>query len=100
MPRHEPPGRGDTDAARRRNVSAIEGYRSRRRLRDRPHQGSRRTHLRGVRRLLRQRVAGMRRLQDAEEPVMDRLKLPGIFAAGLLAWQAVALANSPAQTEE
>ena len=31
---------------------------------------------------------------------MDRLKLPGIFAAGLLAWQAVALANSPAQTEE
>ena len=31
---------------------------------------------------------------------MDRLKLPGIFAAGLLAWQAVALANSPARTEE
>jgi hypothetical protein len=31
---------------------------------------------------------------------MDRLKLPGILAAGLLAWQAVALANSPARTEE
>jgi hypothetical protein len=29
---------------------------------------------------------------------MDRLKLPGILAAGLLAWQAVA--NSPARTEE
>jgi hypothetical protein len=28
---------------------------------------------------------------------MDRLKLPGILAAGLLAWQAVALANSPAR---
>ena len=32
--------------------------------------------------------------------MMDRLKLPGILAAGLLAWQAVALANSPARTEE
>src|SRR5438876_10868304 len=65
-----------------------------------------------MRRLLLERVAGLRHLQDAgaeaggcrrqhgEEPVMDRLKLPGIFAAGLLAWQAVALANSPAQTEE
>jgi hypothetical protein len=31
---------------------------------------------------------------------MDRLKLPGILAAGLLAWQAVALVNSPARTEE
>jgi hypothetical protein len=31
---------------------------------------------------------------------MRRLKLPGVFAAGLLAWQAVALASSPARTEE
>ena len=31
---------------------------------------------------------------------MDRLKLPGALAAGLLAWQVVALANSPARTEE
>ena len=31
---------------------------------------------------------------------MNRLKLPGILAAGLLAWQAVALANSPAGAEE
>ena len=30
---------------------------------------------------------------------MDRLKLPRILAAGLLAWQA-ALASSPARTEE
>src|SRR6478672_5681033 len=112
MLRHEPPGSGGTDTARGRNVSEAERNRSGRRLCDRPHQGSRRTHLRGVRRLLRKRVAGMRRLQDAgteaggcgrqhgEEPVMDRLKLPGILAAGLLAWQAVAIANSPARTEE
>jgi hypothetical protein len=32
--------------------------------------------------------------------VIDRLKLSGIIAAGLLAFQAVALANSPARTEE
>ena len=31
---------------------------------------------------------------------MDRLRLPGILAAGLFAFQAVALANSPARTEE
>jgi hypothetical protein len=31
---------------------------------------------------------------------MRRLKLPGVFAAGLLAWQALALAGSPARTEE
>ena len=31
---------------------------------------------------------------------MDRLKLPGIFVAGLLAWQVVALVNSPAWAEE
>ena len=34
------------------------------------------------------------------EGVMDRLKLSGIIAAGLLAFQALALANSPARTEE
>ena len=32
--------------------------------------------------------------------MIDRLKLPGVLTAGLLAWQAVALANSPARTEE
>jgi hypothetical protein len=32
--------------------------------------------------------------------VIDRLKLPGIFAAGLLAFQAVVLASSPARAEE
>lgn len=31
---------------------------------------------------------------------MRRLKLRNVLAAGLLAWQAVALANSPARTEE
>jgi hypothetical protein len=31
---------------------------------------------------------------------MRRLKLPGVLAAGLLAWQALALAGSPARTEE
>jgi hypothetical protein len=31
---------------------------------------------------------------------MGRVKLTGILAAGLLAWQAVALGNSPARTEE
>ncbi|HET9536831.1 MAG TPA: hypothetical protein VFP43_16065 [Mesorhizobium sp.] len=31
---------------------------------------------------------------------MRRLKLPGVLAAGLLAWQAVALVNSPARAEE
>ena len=31
---------------------------------------------------------------------MRRLKLPGVLAAGLLAWQAVALVSSPARTEE
>lgn len=32
--------------------------------------------------------------------MIGRVKLTGILAAGLLAWQAVALANSPARTEE
>ncbi|MEH2628214.1 hypothetical protein V1292_006269 [Bradyrhizobium sp. AZCC 1719] len=31
---------------------------------------------------------------------MRRLKLPGVLAAGLLAWQAVVLASSPADAEE
>jgi hypothetical protein len=31
---------------------------------------------------------------------MDRLTLSGVFAAGLLAWQAVALVHSPARAEE
>ncbi|WP_249135520.1 hypothetical protein [Bradyrhizobium sp. AUGA SZCCT0222] len=31
---------------------------------------------------------------------MNRLKLSGVVAAGLLVWQAVALAHSPARTEE
>jgi hypothetical protein len=31
---------------------------------------------------------------------MRRLKLPGVLAAGLLAWQAIALASSPARAEE
>jgi hypothetical protein len=31
---------------------------------------------------------------------MRRVKLPRVLAAGLLAWQAVALASSPARTEE
>ncbi|KRR01968.1 hypothetical protein CQ12_14945 [Bradyrhizobium jicamae] len=31
---------------------------------------------------------------------MRRLKLPGVLAAGVLAWQAVSLASSPARTEE
>jgi hypothetical protein len=31
---------------------------------------------------------------------MRRLKLPGVLAAGLLAWQALALAGSPARAEE
>src|SRR5438132_14392590 len=65
-----------------------------------------------MRRLLLKRVAGLRHLQDAgaeaggyrrqhgEEPVMDGLKLSGIFTAGLLAFQAVALANFPARAEE
>src|SRR6476660_3599242 len=111
MLRHEPPGSRCSDAARGRNVSATEGYRIGRRLRDRAHQGSRRTHLRGMRQLLLKRVAGLRHLQDTgaearcgrqhgEEPVIDRLKLAGFVAAALLAVQAVALANSPARTEE
>ena len=31
---------------------------------------------------------------------MDRLTLSGVLAAGLLGWQAVALAHSPARAEE
>ncbi|WP_249733684.1 hypothetical protein [Bradyrhizobium sp. sGM-13] len=31
---------------------------------------------------------------------MRRLRLPGVLAAGLFAWQALALASSPARTEE
>ena len=66
-----------------------ERYRSRRRLRDRAHQGSWRAHLRGMRHLLLKHVAGMRRLQDAgaeagpcdrqhgKKPMMDRLMLIG-----------------------
>src|SRR5258705_13025369 len=111
MPRPEPRGCGGADAARGRDVSAAEGYRGRRRLRDRSHQGSRRTHLRGMRHLLLEHVAGLRRLQGTaaagscdrqhgEGPMMDRPTLSGVLAAGLLAWQAVALAHSPARTEE
>jgi len=44
--------------------------------------------------------AGGCRRQPREEPVMDRPRLSGILAAGLLALQAVALANSPARTED
>src|SRR5260370_41935430 len=57
-------------------------------------------HGAGLRLLQGTAAAGSCDRRHGEGPMMDRPTLSGVLAAGLLAWQAVALAHSPARTEE